>query len=433
MKKLHSSYLLLLILSFGLIVGCGKDKDSDDNPNPNPTSPTDKVLVITKSSVTISEGETFALSANFVSQTGAVTSATGISWTISDATLASITSAGVIKGLKEGAGFAIATVTQSTGTYVSKIPFVIKKAPAQSGGAVSPPNYTGLVVAPAAILWGDADPNDKLQLEYVYFGTGTLSAPAFSSSNAAVADVSSAGLVTFKTAGEAIITVSASAGGNNYVQRIPVVVFGIPAVPLPVSRVEITPGFSKSFLDKTIQYSVRAFNGSGVEVTGLPVVWEIEDPEPDTLDNGQLELAATVNSSGLVTTKAPRQVKVKATISGITGTADLLIYPDGYYSLSPIFFNMSPIGNQLITATYFEFDANFNPQQKPLPAGTSWLVLNDLIPFGAWPVKGNLAGSGNTRTYSIDQFSSITPGSDFILVLSSNEKIMPGVSTAFIQ
>lgn len=392
---------------------------------------TGKVLLIGISSVSINEGEEYGVSAFFVNQDG-IKSAAAPVWSITNSSLATISNDGKVKGLAEGASFIHATVTEGSKTFSASIPLVIKKAPAKTGGGVDPSPLTGFVAAPAAILWADANPTDNLQIEWVYFGSGTLSAPTFATSNSAVVSVSTTGKVTFNGVGEAVITVSASAGSSNYTQKIPVVVVGMPTVALPVFRVEVTPGFSKAFMEKTVQFSAKALKANGDEVTGRPILWEIEDTEPDTLDNGQLEFAASVNNSGLVTTKSPRQVKVKATVDGITGTADLWIYPDGFYTATPLIFNMTTLGSQLITANYFEFDANFQVQAKPFPTTTNWFVLNDLM-FGFWPIKGQLSGSGNSRTYTIDP-SSLAPGSDFIFVMHpTNEKIMPAISSAIIN
>lgn len=392
---------------------------------------TGKVLLIGISSVSLNEGEEYSLTAYFVDQDGIKSAATP-SWTVSNTGLATISSSGKVKGLAEGAAFIHANITEGSKSFSASIPLVVKKAPAKTGSPVDPSPLTGFIAAPAAILWADASPTDNLQIEWVYFGSGSLSAPNFASSNTSVASVSSSGNVTFNGVGEAIITVTASAGSTNYSQKIPVVVVGMPTVALPVFRVEVTPGFSKAFMEKTVQFSAKAFKANGEEVTGKPVLWEIEDTEPDTLDNGQLEYAASVNSSGLVTTKAPRQVKVKATVDGITGTADLWIYPDGFYTAAPLVFTIPSTGSQVVSANYFEFDANFQVQAKPFPATTNWFVLNDLM-FGFWPVKGNLNGSGNSRTYTLDP-TSMVPGSDFIFIMHpTNEKIMPAVSTAIIN
>lgn len=393
---------------------------------------TGKVLLIGISSLSLKEGEEFTLTAFFVNQDG-VKTATTASWSVSSTSLANIQSGNKLKALAEGAGFVTASVTEGSKTFTATIPLVINKQPQKTGGGVDPSALTGFVAAPAAILWADVNPIDNLQIEWVYFGTGTLSAPSFSSSNTAVASVSSTGLVTFNGTGEAIITVTASAGSTNYTQKIPVVVVGMPTVALPVFRVEVTPGFKKSFMDKTVQFSAKAFNATGDEVTGKPVLWEIEDTEPDTADNGQLIFAATVNSSGLVTTKAPRQVKVKATVEGISGTANLWIYPDGFYTCTPLFFTIPFSGSQLITANYFEFDNDFQVQPKPFPTNTLWRVLDDLM-MGFWPIKGQLSGSGNSRTYSVNPSSFPPMGSDFIFIMHpTSEKIMPAVCPAIIN
>lgn len=393
---------------------------------------TGKVLFINVSTLALTAGEEFALSAFFIDQDANKTNVSA-SWSVNSTSIATVASDGKVKAVGEGATFVSATISEGGKTFKATIPLVVKKQVAKSEAGPSTSPLTGFVAAPAAILWSDASPDKDIQIEWVYFGSGTISAPTFSSSNTAVASVNATGLVTIQTSGEAIITINASVGSTNYSQKIPVVVVGMPTVALPVFRVDVTPGFKKSFMDKTIQFSAKAYNATGQEVTGKPVIWEIEDTEPDTAENGELIFAATVNGSGLVTTKEPRQVKVKATVEGITGTADLWIYPDGFYTTTPLFFTMPFNGSQNITANYFEFDDNFQVQAKPFPATTQWAVLNDFL-FGMWPIKGKLNGNGNSRTYTVDPLSFPPMGSDFIFVIHpTNEKIMPGVCSAMIN
>jgi hypothetical protein len=397
---------------------------------------TGKVLFINQPSVSLSIGEKFSLTTRFVDQTATESTPSGVSWSSSDNAVATISASGELTAKAEGAGFITASISESGTTYTTKIPFSVKKAVSSGGSGQS--TIQGMVVAPAAILWSDGNPNETLQLEVVYFGSGSLTSQTFTSSNTAVANVNSTGLVTLKTSGEAIITVTATGGGTSYNQKIPVVVVAMPTVALPVYRVELTPGIQKAFMDKTVQYTAKAYNSAGVEVTGKTVKWEIEDTEPDTIENDPLEIeyAASVNSSGLVTTIAPRPVKVKATIEGVTGVADLIIYPDGYYTVNPLLFTISPSGSQSLTASYFEFDANFNAQAKTFPASTMWYTLNDLLGgFGfPLPIIGKLTSSGNPRTYTVDPSSMSPIGADVVIVGDlTKKKILPGISSANIQ
>jgi hypothetical protein len=391
---------------------------------------TGKVLFINQPSVSLSIGEKFSLTTRFVDQTATESTPSSVVWTSSDNAVATISSSGQITAKAEGAGFITASVTESGTTYTTKIPFSVKKAVSSGGSGQS--TLQGMVVAPAAILWSDGNPNETIQLEVVYFGSGSLSGQTFTSSNSGVAEVNAAGLVTLKTSGEAIITVTASGGGTNFTQKIPVVIVAMPTVALPVYRVELTPGIKKSFMDQTIQYSAKAFNSSGTEVTGKTIAWSIEDTEPDTATNGTLEYAATVNSSGLVTTKAPRPVKVKATIEGVTGVADLIIYPQGFYSfpVSDLLFSVSGTETKTLTASYFEFNSNFIAELQPFPATTQWLTLKGLLPGFPGLIDSKLEGSGASRTYSVTNGGIPQIGIDVVFVgLLTNKKILPGVAT----
>ena len=285
-------------------------------------------------------------------------------------------------------------------------------------------------------MWSDESALETLQLELVYFGIGTIGEKTFVSSNNEVASVSSTGLVTLKKAGEAIITVNASAGGTGYSQQIPVLIIGAPAIELPIYRVEVTPGIKKSFMDKTIQYAAKAYNSSGAEVTGKTIVWSIEDTEPDTLDNGTLEYAASVSASGLVTTKQPRPIKVKATVDGVSGVADLIIYPDAYYTLpiSDYLFSIIGSATKTLTPSYFEFNSNFIAESKPLPTTTQWKTLKDFVSSSFGIIDGKLEGTGESRTYSAPVgILGQQTGIDLVFIgLLDNEKVVPAVSTVTV-
>jgi hypothetical protein len=434
MRKLQSKVMLLSILAFGIFISSCK-KDKDDNKNPDPSNPgSNRVLVVKSSGISMEVGGTFQLNAVWVDNNGNETAATGVSWSSSAASVASVSSTGLVKGESPGAAFIVAQITQSGITSTSRVPVSITARP-QQGGQGPGSGLLPFVAAPAAVVWWAEDPNKDLQIVWVYFGAGSLSAPTFSSSNTAVVTVSSTGLMTFRGAGEAIITVNATAGGTTYTQQIPVLVVGTPPVPLPVTRIEIEPKIKKLFIDGEHTFTAKAYNSQNQEVTDIAFAWEIEDADPDTID-GVIIKGATVDQNGKVKGVRPSVIKVKASAKGVSGSATLMIYPDGFYTVTP--FNQFVSAGQTVnlTGAYFEFNkTTFEAEPKAWPVGTEWKTLSQLLGgFPGLPQIGTLtAGSSNSATFrvnALDPFNPLIPGTFELIFVGQLQttRIEPGVS-----
>ncbi len=413
----------VLLASLVLLAACSKNDSS--------TSADKVALSLSSTGATIQVGGTYALNYAYIKADGSGASiSSAVSWTSSNSAVASVSSTGVVTGVSAGATFIKASANVNGKTITATVPIQVTEKSTQG----KDPGQSGLsdfIVAPGSILWSDLDLNSTLQMEYVFFGSGTLSAPSYTSSNSAVATVSSSGLVTFKGAGECVITVTASANGKNYTQYVPVLVIGLPDIsPNNVVRIELTPTVKKLFIGGTTTYTAKAYNASGTEVTGVPFTWDIEDAEPDTV-NGVVEKAATVNQSGTVTAVHPNVVKVTASAYGIKASATVMVYPDGYFDINPPLFSVSAGQSSSLTAQYYEFDNNFNAINKPVPANTEWKTLFDLFPIPGIPKPGTLSASGASATYTADM--SAMGQVDVVFIYNNNPRVAEGASAVTIN
>jgi hypothetical protein len=127
----------------------------------------------------------------------------------------------------------------------------------------------------------------------------------WSSTNTAVATVSSSGLVTGVAPGMA--TVTASSEGQSGTSDITV-------ANLPVASVTVSPASASLLVGATRQFSAVTKDAAGNTLSGRLVTWSSSNMA-----------VATVGSSGLATGLVPGAVTITATSEGVRGTAALTI------------------------------------------------------------------------------------------------------------
>lgn len=331
--------LIAVLVTTVAFTSCKKDKVDPDK---------DKVLVITNGAKSIPMDGSQTYAAQFVLADGTIQPATGVTWSSSASSVASISSGGVISIAGAGSTTITATVTTDEATFTASVPL----------GIMTP---TVFAVVPSAIIW---EPSGSIQLETFYLGTATPTY-TFSSSNNSVASVSSSGLVSFNGVGSCEITVTASTHPNNPF-IVPVLVVGVPTVTLPVTRIEVTPGSSTLFRQETAQLSAQAFNLDGA--TTATFSWASSDPT-----------IATVSSSGLVTAKGLGTAYITASAQGISGQAEIYVSPDTIIQVTPFLASIPAGGNMQFTAKAY----NIRTGGTLLPGITNfdWFIPSYGIPM----------------------------------------------------
>ncbi|SVB28402.1 uncharacterized protein METZ01_LOCUS181256, partial [marine metagenome] len=239
--KLHALIALLLL------IGCGKEASSPTAPSaPVATS----VTVSPASLLFASLGDTQQLSATVKDQNGAVMASATVTWTTSAASVATVSSTGLVTSVGDGSatvtatsGSASGTATVSVGQVIaavalsySALTFAFLADTAQLTATVTDTN--GQVIAGATVFWF--------------------------TSNETVATVSSTGLVTSVADGSASITAtsgSAIASASVTVAQV--------AAAISLSDSALTFGS----LADTTQLTATVTDGNGEVLDGATVTW----------------------------------------------------------------------------------------------------------------------------------------------------------------
>jgi uncharacterized protein YjdB len=251
-----------------------------------------------------------------------------ITWSSSNTGVATVSSTGVITAVAGGAADIIATSDGKSGWATIRI-----VTPVATVAAV------GVTLSASSLLIGQTTQGYAT----AYDGNGNVVSgrPAtWASSNAAVATVSSAGIVTAVSAGSAVI----SATIDTKVGQATVMVSQT-----PVASVTVTLSAPSVSIGQTTQANATTRDASGNTLTGRPVAW--------TSSNTSV---ATVDSTGLVRSVAAGTANITATSEGKSGQATLTVnqVPVASVTVSPSSASLTVGQTTQLTAT--ARDANNN-------------------------------------------------------------------------
>lgn len=213
-----------------------------------------------------------------------------IAWQSANPGVATVSSAGVIKGIVEGS------------TNISAISDGIVATKRVSVRSRRPSSITILPGAPS-IMAGQASQlsarvDDQLGNE--------MSAPvSWSSNNSSVATVSSSGLVTAIAPGTAAITVAT----GSLSASVPATVASV-----PVSSVQVAPAVSTMTVGEETVLTATARDASGAILPGRVASWFSLHPA-----------IATVSPTGQVSAIAPGTATIRGTIEGVSANASITV------------------------------------------------------------------------------------------------------------
>ncbi len=380
MKKTLVSSILALALTFTLSE-CKKDKktESSETGSGGPSNSSAKyALVIDDGAQSMEVGKSISFDAHLVSSTGAVIKPGSVTWSSDIGGI----SGNIFSLTTVTVGIISASVQYEGVTYTSAVPV-----------NVQPEKSTQLfAVIPSAIIW--ATNSGPIQLNTVYMGGSATY--IFSSDNSSIASVSGSGEVTFNATGNTVIRVKATISGQQSEIVVPVLVVGEPTVPLPVTKVVVSPPLGELFRGETLQLNAKAYNSKGEDVTST-VTFNYEIIPKEEGDEVQPVIAASVNGSGLVKALTIGGAYVKATTNGIMGQAEIIVNPDTVITVSPFFVTLGmdysvfpPVqnpDNATFTATTQKVDRakyrNHNPNfltTIPNPSDLKWELPTTGIP-----------------------------------------------------
>ncbi|HEX6809389.1 MAG TPA: Ig-like domain-containing protein [Gemmatimonadaceae bacterium] len=259
-------------------------------------------VAVAPSSISLTQGATSQLKATVKDDSGNVLTGSIIAWSTSDTSTASVSTTGLVTA--RGAGNATITATSGGVSGTSSVAVQALAAPVATV-SMSPTS--------ASMVTGDtitftATPRDSTGTA---LGGRTIT---WSSSNAAIAKVSSAGLVTAVAVGSATIT--ATSEGKTGTAGVTVFV-------PPVASVAVSPHSATVATNGTVQLSVTLRDASGNVLTGRTIAWTSSDSS-----------TATVSGSGLVTGATPGTAEIYAASEGHTDSSAVTVTAAAVASVS---------------------------------------------------------------------------------------------------
>lgn len=231
-------------------------------------------LSLNMTNKTLYVNETLQLTATIIPN---VASNKSVSWTSSDSSVATVDNNGLVTAIATGTAVIKVTTTDGSNLSASCNVTVRQLATSITLDETEATIYTGNTLQLTATVLPSTTSNPSVN---------------WSSSNTSVATVSSTGLVTAKSTGEAVITAK-TADGSNLSAKCNVTVKRL------ATSISLNKSSATLYLDQTIQLTATV---SPNNATDKSVIWSSSDNS-----------IATVTSTGLVTAIAPGEAVITAT------------------------------------------------------------------------------------------------------------------------
>lgn len=259
------------------------------------TSPNGSIgsVKVTPANDSVAVGNTITLQATVMAPGGQVVSGQQVFWNTGNASVATVSDAGVVTGVAPGTVQIAASAGGSSG-----IATITVLPPPVASVTVSPPLDTIVLPGTAQLTASvfDAQHNPL-----------TGRAITWSSNMPNVANVDANGLVTGVAPGSATITATSEgqAGTATVVVQPPV-----------AASVQVSPGATTLTVGDSTTLMATVKDGSGNVISGAPVTW--------SSDNAA---AATVSLSGVVKAVGTGTATITAKSGNASGTATVLVLP----------------------------------------------------------------------------------------------------------
>lgn len=255
-------------------------------------------VTLSTSSASLTVGQTATLVATPRDASGNALTGRVVTWTSSNSSVASVSSAGVVTAV--AAGSATVTATSENRSASASVT-VTTVAPVAVASLVLSPASASVQVGSTTTL--TATPRDE--------AGNTLSGRtiAWSTSNAAVATVSPAGVVSGLAAGTATITATSEGKSASAVVTVST------APPAPVASVAVSPAaHTFTALGQTLQLGATVLDSQGQALAGRAVTWSTSNAA-----------AADVDATGRVTAKALGSAVVTGTVEGKSAAVQVTV------------------------------------------------------------------------------------------------------------
>ena len=272
----------------------GKSGTAQVTVNPVPAG----TVTVSPASASVTVGDTTRLTATVKDANGNVVTNPTVTWSTSNASVATVSSSGLVTGVDSGKVTITASANGGSGTATVTVVLApvatVTVQPASATIAVgqtttltaTTKDASGNVLTGRAITWSSSDPT--------------------------IATVSQSGVVTGVLPGSA--TISATSEGKTGTAAITVTL-------APVATVTVSPDSAAVVQGQTAQFTATTKDALGNTLTGRTITWSSSNTSVATVDaTGK---ATAVATGGPDTTGAT----ITATSEGKSGTAKLVVYP----------------------------------------------------------------------------------------------------------
>jgi uncharacterized protein YjdB len=274
------------LLSLAALAACGDGQGPTDAGGARVAA-----VEVTAPAASLAVGETMQMAATPRGPGGAAVVGATVTWSSSDASIASVTSAGLVTARAPGQAVIRATSGGRTGEAV-----VTVAAPAVASVEITPGGEIDLAANGTVQLCAVA----RTAAGQVMAGTQA----SWSSSNEQVARVTESGTVYAGFGGMATIT--ARAGGTSAQVTV--------RVRTQVAHVVVRPGGTGMQIGATLRLTARGVSAAGDSLDRPAAAWASEH-----------ERVATVDAQGTVTAHRPGSALIRATIEGVSGYAQVTV------------------------------------------------------------------------------------------------------------
>ena len=250
-------------------------------------------VAVTPAPGSVQVGATLQLTSTLKDANGNTLTGRTVTWASSDTNVATVNATGLVTGKVAGPATITATSEGVSGTSA----ITVTPIPVATVG-VTPASSNAIVGTTVQLT---ATPNDANGNPL----TGRTI--TWTTSDASIADVDAAGLVSAKVIGGPV-TITATSEGKSGTASVTV-------IPVPVAAVNVMPPSARIVIGGTVQLTATPQDAGGNPLTGRTVTWSTSDPT-----------VATVDANGLVTgvgTGGP--VAISATSEGKSGAASVTV------------------------------------------------------------------------------------------------------------
>src|SRR5438128_376606 len=274
---------------------------------------------VTPAVVSLLVGTAVQLTATTADSAGNLLAGRSISWSSSDATVASVSTSGLVTSVAQGS----ASITATSEGQSTAVPVTVTTVPVASL-QVSPASANMFVGQTLSLT---ATPKDAAG------NTLTGRPVTWASSSPSVATVSNTGQVAGVTQGSATITATSESKTARATINVAIV---------PVASVQVSPPTASLTPGQTAQLTATPKDSAGSALTGRAVTWTSSAPT-----------VASVSASGLVTGGTVGSATITAMSEGRTGSATVTValIPVASVVVSPAPATLSVGGTVQLTVT----------------------------------------------------------------------------------